>query len=219
MTVYTAKQVASAFTSAVAKFMNDGYIISPFTESGSYSSVKSHIDLIKPNDSSHMLRVWMVEKRTRIGDRCYQLVDIMGPMVKRYNVGHVFDGNIEKSQVIWPDTGETIYENLFYKFEESDGRQVFSDSLEEAAKLVNLQIERSLNKPDKNPFDRDRIVALNKLSPSFIDSIMKRVNSLRGFKRAKANCIEYVQIYKRDNKLSASIKYCYNDKVGFITLR
>jgi hypothetical protein len=219
MSIFTAKEIANQFNEAVMFFIERGYIISPFTENGSYSNTKTHIDLIKPNDNSHILRVWMVEETLKVGKDWWQKVDVVGPRVKKYMNGIGYDGKVAKEQTLWPGKGVVVYEKLFYMFKERNGNKVFSDDLDEATRLVNLALDRMMNQPVDNPFNYGRRIAKEKLPSNFIDGIMRRINSKPGFKRAHANCIDTIQIYKYDNKLKADIKYNYNGKTGIITLK
>lgn len=219
MSIFTAKDVANQFNEAVMYFIEKGYVISPFTENGSYSKTKTHIDLIKPNDNSHIIRVWMVDESLKVGKDWWQKVDVMGPRAKKYLAGVGYDGRISKEQTLWPNYGEVVYEKLFYMFKERNGNKIFSDDLDEATRLVNLALDRMMNQPVANPFNYGRLIAKEKLPSNFIDDIMKRINSKPGFKRAHASCIDTIQIYKYDNKLKADIKYNHNGKVGIITLK
>jgi len=220
MTVVTAKEVAIQFNAAVADLMNKGYVISPFTENGSYSSTKTHIDMINPKDTSHILRVWMIDESMRIGDTWFKCVDVMGARVKRYEKGRGFDGNVCCEQCLWPNYGETIYEKPFYLIKIVNDRKIFSDNLEEAKRLVNMRCDRAINKPVANaPYDYGRVVDNEKLPENFIDAIMARINKIRGLRRATASCIESVQLYKYNRQLRAEVRYRYNDKSGIISLK
>lgn len=219
MTVITASEVARQFNAAIMYFIEKGYVISPFTENGSYSKTKSHIDLIKSNDNSHIIRVWMVDESLKVGKDWWQTVNVMGPRAKKYLTGKEYDGKISREQSLWPDSGVVVYEKLFYMFKERNGNKIFSDDLDEATRLVNLALDRIMNRPVCNPFNYGRSVAKEKLPATFIDGIMKRINSNRGFKRATASCIDTVEIYKYDSKLKATVKYKFNGKTGIISLK
>ena len=219
MTVITASEVARQFNDSIMYFIEKGYVISPFTENGFYSKTKTHVDMIKPGDNSHIIRVWMVDESLKVGKDWWQTVDVMGHRAKKYLIGKGYDGKISKEQSLWPDYGEVVYEKLFYMFKERNGNKIFSDDLDEATRLVDLAINRIMNQPVNNPFNYGRLVAKEKLPATFIDGIMKRINSNRGFKRATSSCIDTIQIYKYNNKLKADIKYNYNGKAGIITLK
>lgn len=219
MSVITTKEVAAKYNEVISDLMSKGYIISPFTENGSYSNTASHIDMIKLNDTSHILRVWMVDETVKIGDKFWQRLDVNGIRVKKYVIGKQWNGKISCEQSMWPNGGDTIYEKLYYMFKSYDDRKIFSDDLDEATNLHNMSFNRCMNKPVDNPFNYGRLIAKEKLPAAFIDGIMKRINSNRGFKRATASCIESVQLYKFDNKLKADVRYNYNGKSCVMVLR
>lgn len=219
MSVITANEVARQFNAAIMDLMNKGYVISPFTWNGSYSKTKTHIDLVKPNDSSHILRVWMIEETMSVGKLWWQSIDVVGPRVKKYTSINGYDGKVSKGLSLWPNDGEVIYEKLFYKFKEDNGNKIFSDDLDEATRLVNMRFERQMNIPVGNPFNYRRIAKKDKLTTDFVDSIMRRINSIRGFKRATASCIDTVELYKYDSKLKATVRYNFNGKSGIISLK
>lgn len=219
MSVFTAKDVAIAFNSVISDLMSKGYVISPFTNNGTYSKATSYIDLFNPNDSSHILRVWMIDDYVQMGDRYWHRMDVTGPRVKKYIKGTSFNGDLSKGHTLWPDYGETVCEKLFYMFKETKNNKVYSDDLEEAKKLRQMSFDRQMSRPSSNPFKDDRVIPNDKLPSKFIDSIMHRINSVRGFKRATATCIESVCLDNRFAKLCASVKFRFNDKVGIIKLK
>lgn len=219
MAVITTKDIAVCFNNTIKDFMDKGYVISPFTENGSYSNAKTYIDMIKPGDNSHIIRIWMAISSLDVGKNWWQKVDVVGPRAKKYLTGKEYNGNISREQTLWTDSGEVVYEKLFYMFKETNGNKIFSDNLDEATRLVNMRLDRLMNTPVKNPFNYDRMIEKNKLTSSFVSCIMKRINSVRGFKRATASCIESVQLYKYDRKLNATVKYNFNGKSGVITLK
>lgn len=225
MTVVTEKHVAKAFSSTVTDFISKGYIISPFTTDGSYNGTKAYVDLFKPNDNSHIIRVWMVDEYNRVGQSWLRHINTVGVRVKKYTIGgyNGYNGNIGEGQYLLPSSGELVYENLFYMFKtcKSHNRtqyNVYATSYEEAATLSDLSYKRLTESPIKNE-NRYRKIPLSKLSPKFIDLIMDRINSVRGFKRANATCITNVEMFKRyQGKLIAKVSYEFNSKSDTITL-
>lgn len=220
MSVFTAKEIIVAFNFAVVDLMNKGYIISPFTESGSYSNTRTHVDLINPNDNSHIIRVWLSDERIRIGERFWQSIDCNGVRVKKYKNGVGYDGNFSREQTLWPgkEYGEVLYEKMFYAFVERKGKRIYSDDLDEAKKYVTMQCDRVMN-ATTDKYNLGRSFSKERLTPKFVDGIMNRINSTRGFRRATASCITSVEMYKYDNKLKAIVKYNYNGKNGSIRLQ
>lgn len=226
MTVVTEKHVAKAFSSTVTDFISKGYIISPFTPDGSFNNTKTYIDLFNPNDNSHIIRVWMVDEYNRVGKSWLRHIDTVGVRAKKYTIGRYngYNGNIGEGQYLLPSSGELVYENLFYKFKtrkSHNGTQyynVYATSYEEAVALSEISYKRINESPTKND-NGYRRVPLAKLSPKFIDLIMDRINSVRGFKRATSTCITLVEMYKGyQGKLIAKVSYEFNSKRDTITL-
>ena len=220
MSIITAKEIAAKYSEVISDLMSKGYIISPFTENGYYSNTVSYIDMIKLNETSHILRVWMIDETVKIGDRVWQRLSVNGIRVKKYVIGKQWNGNISsREQSMWPTGGDTVYEKFFYMFKEKNGNKVFSNDLDEATCLVKLSFDRIMNRPAENPFNYGRFVTKEKLPSSFVDGIMRRINSKPGFKRANASCIKSVQLYKSYGKLQADVKYDYNGKSGIMVLK
>lgn len=231
MTVVTIKEIAAKFNSTITDLMSKGYIISPFTMNGSYSNTRTHVDMINPRDTNHVMRVWMVDESIRTPVSLagwYPWMDVVGVRVKKYTkasgydsrCGRGYDGRFYCEQTLWPgeDYGEVVSEKLYYAFNERKGKKTFTDNLDEAHKLLELNYNRNLNRHTNDKYPKQ--IPVHKLSAKFIDLIMARINSVRGFKRATASCIERVAIGKNYNgKLVAEIKYGFNGKYGMINLR
>lgn len=226
MAVVTIKEIAAQFNSTITDLMSKGYIISPFTMNGSYSNTRTHVDMINPRDTNHVIRVWMVDESASVPAelaRWRSWIDVVGVRVKKYTksrCGRGYDGNFYCEQTLWPgeDYGEVVSEKLFYAFSERKGRKAFTDNFDEAKQLLELNYNRYLNRRTDNKDVKQ--IPVHKLSANFIDLIMARINSVRGFKRATASCIEQVLIGKSYNdKLVAEIKYEFNGKHGMIHLR
>ena len=63
-------------------------------------------------------------------------------------------------------------------------------------------------------------VEVRKLPASLIDHLMRRINSIRGFKRATASCISRVRVgHIYNGKIAADVYYSQNGKDGVINLR
>ena len=225
MSVVTEKYVAKAFSSAVTDFISKGYIISPFTTDGSFNNTKTYVDLFNPNDNSHIIRVWMIDEYNRVGKSWLRHINTVGVRAKRYTIGNYngYSGSIGEGQYLLPTSGELVYENLFYMFKtcKSHNRSqynVYATSYDEALALSDISYKRMTESPVKND-NRYRKVSLSKLSPKFIDLIMDRINSVKGFKRAKSTCITNVEMFKGyQGKLIAKVSYEFNSKSDTITL-
>ena len=219
MSVITTKDIVNEFNSTIARFISDGYIISPFTANGSYHGTKMHTDMINPNDPNHILRIWLLDLYHRVNNKCYVHIDVSGVRVNKYK----FDGDISKEQTLWPNEGETVYEKLFYMFKEGRNhgkcwRKIYTDSLDEAIEYLNVRDKRLTN--CFRTSDQVKLIPVNKLPPTFIDSVMNKINSTRGCKRATASCITSVAFGKNSyGKLMATVKYSFNNKQGYFDFK
>ena len=225
MTVVTERHVAKAFSSAVTDFISKGYIISPFTTDGSYNNTKAYIDLFKPNDNSHIIRVWMVDEYKSVGKSWPRHINTVGVRAKKYTIGgyNGYSGSIGEGQYLLPSSGELVYENLFYMFKTRNSHNrvkynVYATSYEEAAALSDLSYKRVIGSHTSD-YNVYRKIPLTNLSPKFIDLIMDRINGIRGLKRANATCITQVELFKGySGKMTAKVSYEFNSKSGTIIL-
>lgn len=222
MTIVTVNNLNRIFNQTVVDIMAKGYIISQFTNDGSYSNTEGHLDMIKPNDKSHIIRVWIVTGIEDTDYRVYHHVDTIAIRVSKYTRKNGFDGRC-CSQTLWPDRGDVLSERKFYKIcdhgERKEGR-VYTDNLDDAMKILNVKWDRYCsrdNNDNKNNYYHS--IEISKLPASFIDNIMHRINSIRGFKRATASCITKVIVGKNySGKMAADVYYSQNGKNGIIKL-
>ena len=225
MSVVTEKYVAKAFSSAVTDFISKGYVISPFTTDGSYNNTETYVDLFKPNDNSHIIRVWMIDEYNSVEKSCLRHISTVGVRVKKYTIGgyNGYNGSISEGQYLLPTGGELVYENLFYMFKTCSYHNrvkynVYATSYEEAVALSNMAYKRVIGSCTSNDTGYKKVQLAN-LSPKFIDLIMDRINSIRGFKRANSRCITKVELFKGyGGKMAAKVSYEFNSKRGTINL-
>lgn len=219
MAIVTVNDLNRLFNQTVVDLMGQGYIISQFTHGGSYSHTEGHLDMAKPNDKSHIIRVWTVTGIDNTDDKIYRHIDTAAIRVSKYTWKDGFDGKC-RSQTLWPDRGEILSERKFYQIcdrSERKGGKVYADNLDEAKKILNMQWNRYCNRCI-NCDSHD--VEVKKLPASLIDRIMRRINSVRGFKRATASCISRVRVGRNYNgKMAADVYYSQNGKGGVINLR
>lgn len=233
MTIVTVNNLNRIFNNTVVDIMNKGYIISQFTNDGSYSysNTEGHLDMIKPNDKSHIIRVWIVTGIEDTDHRVYHHVDTIAIRVSKYTRKNGFDGRC-CSQTLWPDRGDVLSERKFYQISERKfyqicdrsehkGRRVYTDNLDDAMKILNMRWDRYCSRDSNdNKNNYYHSIEISRLPASFIDNIMHRINSIRGFKRATASCITKVIVGKNySGKMSADVHYSQNGKNGIIKLR
>lgn len=220
MSVMTDKDVTLRYNSVISTYMNRGYIISPFTHGGTYLSTTNHVDLIKPNDNSHILRIWLLDDYHSINNKYCRHINVVHIRVKSYNKNDGFDGNISNGQQLWPSNGQVLYEEMFYMFKTcKSGKSVYAYNLDEALSYIKLSDSRYDRRYTENYININKEMSIDKLTPKFIDQIMSRITSLRGFKRATSRCIKSVKLSKDySNKIMATVKYEFNGKLGYINL-
>ena len=223
MTIVTVNDLNRLFNQTVIDIMAKGYIISQFTNDGSYSNTEGHLDMIKPNDKSHIIRVWIVTGIEDTDYRVYHHVDTVAIRVSKYTHKNGFDGRC-CSQTLWPDHGEVLSERKFYQIcdrGERKERRVYTDNLDDTMKILNMRWDRYCSRDSNdNKNNYYHSVEISKLPASFIDNIMHRINSIRGFKRATASCITKVIVGKDyGGKIAADVYYSQNGKDGIIKLR
>lgn len=223
MTVLTSDDIIKQYNSIIADYISKGYVISPFTNYGSYTNTRSYTDLVKLNDKNkHIIRVWLIEDYISTGITGHSFNDTYKIVVSKHESFYAVDdwnfiGRINIQPNSYSINQGLVYSKTYYKYKVCNGKIICTDNLEEVCKFIKLSEERWSNKEKSKYSSRD--IPIEKLPNSFIDSVMKRINSNNGFKRAKANCIVKVTLGKSVfGKLSADVYYNYNNKSSIINL-
>ena len=117
-----------------------------------------------------------------------------------------------------PELGKLVSERRFYQIKEN---YLYVDTLDELKKIREIQRKRKASRR-KTP-NTNKSYPLSKLSAKFIDSIMKRINSIDGFKLATASCIESVCSYRcvdrRNNtRFKGEVTFKFNNRISRIVL-
>lgn len=223
MAIVLMKDINDSFTNTVNDLISKGYVISPSTHGGTYSSECGHIDLIKPKSKkgSDLIRVWLLEDTVRPDEDKYKNVvskylhiDTLKINVRKYKWNGNWGGN-----TLWPDCGENISDKTFYAVKRN---RCYSDNIDEVVAKEVLSYSRYEARHQK---DNDvRALDVAKLPNSFIEKMMSRLNKIKGFKRARGNCITKVRIYRdslspRGNKLEAYVDFDYDGKKATLKLK
>lgn len=218
MAIFSIKDIIRNYNSVIKSFMDQGYIISPTTMYGSYHYVDGYTDLVNLNDKKNFIRIFAMREYYSDGSYYdsnsfkYYIIKILA---KKYD----FDGKF-KSISARPDCGKLISEKCFYQIKEN---YLYADTLDDLKQIRETQRKR---KESRRKASDVKSYPINKLSAEFIDSIMERINSIYGFKRATASCIESVCSYQcvdRQNnakaKFSGLVTFKFNNRCGRINLR
>lgn len=223
MTVLTSDDIIKQYNSIIADYISKGYVISPFTNYGSCAIARSYTDLVKLNDNNkRIIRVWLIEDYINTGIPGHLFNDIYKIMALEHSSFYEdsewsYIGKMNIQPQFMTANSEVKYCKTYYRYRICNGKIICTDDLEEVCKLIKLSDERWSNKENSKCYSKD--ITVEKLPNSFIDSVMKRINSFSGFKRAKANCITKVTFGKSvSDKLAATVYYNYNNRSGVITL-
>lgn len=219
MAIFSIKDIIRHYNSVIKSFMDQGYIISPTTMYGGYHYVDGYTDLVNLNDKKNFIRIFVMREYYSDGsyyDSKSFKYSITKILAKKYD----FDGKFKPISAR-PDCGKLISEKCFYQIKEN---YLYADTLDDLKQIREIQRKRKESR--RKASDVIKSYPINKLSAEFIDSIMERINSIYGFKRATASCIESVCSYQcvdRQNnakaKFSGVVTFKFNNRCGRINLR
>lgn len=227
-------EVDIAFTNIIKSYLDQGFVVSTRTANGSYSDAELYVDMIKGDlkKGDPIYRIWKLVSRNEVVDeipskRSFEKHwDVINIVVKRYT----FDG----TSTYWFNYGDVISEKKFYIISRD---KIVTDDVNDVVNVWKLRLQRwensynnnYLSGNERNNPDHSRYIKLENLPAKFIDNIMKRINKIRGFKKAKPSCIDLVQLYnsaeyncfygKSTSKLKAAVRFTFNGKRDTIILR
>ena len=216
MTVFSVKDVISYYNSVVKSFMEQGYIISPTTVYGGYQYVDGYADLVNLNDKKSIIRIFVMREYCS-DDYYYDCNSYNYSIIKIIAKKYDWDGKF-KSMNCRPELGKLVSERRFYQIKEN---YLCVDTLYELKQIREIQRKRKVSRR-KTP-NTKKSYPLSKLSVKFINSIMKRINSIDGFKLATASCIESVCSYRcvdrRNNtRFKGEVTFKFNNRISRIVL-
>ena len=204
------------YNDIIMEYIGKGYVISPTTM---YGTSDAHVDLVNPKHDNHIIRVWMFKDYATIlngGVSAAHRTDIDAVYIEVRK----HDRYRGKSIDLWRSAGQLVSEKIFYCVSKS----AYTDEQQEIIDIMSLRRERRSKK-----FSDDSIIrslAIKNIPEKLLDKIMNRINSVRGFKRATASCINSICVRRREvydyntykyvRRLSAEIDYSYNGKSGKI---
>ena len=218
MAIISIKDIIRHYNAVIKSFMDQGYIISPTTMYGGYHYVDGYTDLVNLNDKKSIIRIFVMREYCSDGsyyDTNSYKYYITKILAKKYE----FDGKFKPISAR-PDCGKLISEKCFYQIKEN---YLYADTLDDLKQIREIQRKR---KESRREVSDVKSYPINKLSAEFIDSIMERINSIRGFKRATASCIESVCSYQCVDRLSSAkakfsgvVTFKFNNRCGRINLK
>lgn len=198
MTIFNETAINSVYTKIVAEYIAKGYVISTRTFGGVESREICHIDLAK--DKKQIIRIWMAYNNELVN---WTHVEVIYITVESY------DNN---GNTMWRNKGELISEQKFY--EVSADSRCYSDSVDEVRAARELHSERIRTRYVSNTIYLD----LDKIPETVKKSIVNRIRSVRGAKRAKFDSVVHVCLIHDwyTGRCQADIAWQYDDKTGCI---
>lgn len=184
MTVFLKRDINAAFTNMMNKYLNDGYIVDMFGNTPAHS-----VDLIKPYDKSHFIRIWLLNTYEHVDipafTNKYMSAEVLRLAAVKYNSQDSVCFNVATIAALATEC------KVFYKYD-----SIYVDSLEEFNTIYILKDYRIRNNIKDKLKSSVRKIDKKSLTPKFIDGIMKRINNIKGFKRAHADCIDSVEVLR-----------------------
>lgn len=217
MAIFSIKDIIRHYNSVIKSFMDQGYIISPTTMYGGYHYVDGYTDLVNLNDKKNFIRIFVMREYYSDGSY-YDSKSFKYSITKILAKKYEFDGKFKPISAR-PDCGKLISEKCFYQIKEN---YLYADTLDDLKQIREIQHKRKESR--RKASDTTKSYPINKLSADFIDSIMERINSCYGFKRATASCIESVCSYQcvdsqNNTRFKGEVTFKFNNKCGRINLR
>ena len=217
MAVISIKDIVSHYNSVIKSFIEQDYIISPTTVYGGYKYVDGYTDLVNLNDKKSIIRIFVMREYCSDGhyyDYSSYKYSIIKIIAKKYE----WDGKF-KCMNCRPELGKLVSERCFYQIKEN---YLYVETLDELKQIREIQRKRKASRR-KTP-NTKKSYPLSKLSVKFIDSIMKRINSIDGFKCATTSCIESVCSYqcvdrKNNARFKVEVTFKFNNRIGRINLK
>lgn len=217
MTVFSVKDIIRHYNSVIKSFMDQDYIISPTTMDRGYQYVDGYTDLVNLNDKQSIIRIFVTHEYCSDGsyyDSKSYKYSIIKIIAKKYE----WDGKF-KCMNCRPELGKLVSERRFYQIKEN---YLYVDTLDELKQIREVQRKRKASR--RKTSNTKKSYPLSKLSVKFIDSIMKRIKSIDGFKLATASCIESVCSYRcvdsRNNtRFKGEVTFKFNNRIGRLNLK
>lgn len=188
------------YTKQVADFLNKGYYISSSTNPCRYDRSAS-VDLMHPDRPNEMYRVRSNYFRDyTFSEYCFS-IEIIKCTISEYL--EVYDPT-------------TVSVKKFYTINSLKMPYVHRCFFIDSEDLESVVAKRKHRKDNKPYLRRDVEVnnyKLNKFSNKFIDSIMEKINKVRGFRNATASCVNNIKVMRKLS--SPNYSYTYQVKVDF----
>lgn len=222
MAIVTANELNTKFSNIVNDYISKGYNVRPLDT--------DQVILIKPNHKNGRDYVYGVLLETddvTLADNGNIRATVANITVKKYscirNEYLLLSSEVySNDNIVFSATYYRIPTNRSYIYD-SHIRvdSVYTDDIKEYEAMYNLHTARY--RDHHNGFNDDRLAYpcryINKksLTSKFIDNIMCRINNIKGFKRAHADCIDSIMLHNCglndiNHKMYAEVNIKFNNK-------
>lgn len=204
----TANELNKIYSDIIVNYINDGYMINPSSFGGRQSNEICHIDLKDPKDSKTIVRVWMTsysEKLEIDGEQVWGGVDTITVSVKKYD---------QKRHTFWSDEGEELASIKFYTVEKD---KFYTSEVSDITNIIKLRDKRYIS---KTVFDSNqKLLNVHALPSRMVKSIMSKIKSNYGCKKADTNSIKQIALSTYSGRLNCRIDWEFKDHSGVIVLK
>lgn len=189
------------YTKQVTDFLNKGYYISSCTNTSRHDRFAS-VDLMHPEHPNEAHRV------------CF---DFFFDYTLTEYCASIKTSKLEVTKYLEVDNYIVINEKKFYSINSSKCPNRYKCFFIDSEDLEYVIAKRK-NRKDRKSYTHRNVEVnnykLNKFSNKFIDSVMEKINKVRGFKNATAACVDNIRVTHSLNKQSGC-SYVYQVKVDF----
>lgn len=207
----TANELNKTYSDIVANYITDGYMINPNSFGGRQSNEICHIDLKHPKDNKNIIRVWMTSYNEKLkidGEPIWGGVNTITVSVKKY------DQTIKRN-TLWSDEGEELVSIKFYTVEQD---KFYTSELDDLISIIKLRNKRY---SDRFIFkSSQKLLDVRALPSRTVNSIMLKIKSNYGCKKADANSIKQIALLNTySGRLNCRIDWEFKDHRGTIVLK
>ena len=192
--------IQMCYTKQVADFLNKGYYISSSTNPCRYDRLAS-VDLMHPDRPNEMYRVRSNYFRDYMfNEYCFSIEVVKCTISKYLEACDPTTVSVKKFYTINSLKIPYIHKCFF----------IDSEDLES---VIAKRRQRADLKPYLHSDTEVHDYKLNKFSNKFIDSLMEKINKVRGFKNATASCVDNIKVTHQLSRSGSC--YSYHVRVDF----
>lgn len=213
MSIVTKKGLNQLITNTIIEYTSKNYMVNYSTimdaDSDDINRVPWRIDLFNRQNNSTIRIILNKDNLYHKNGRRVEKVNTVNLQVLKFSDVKCNTSNFE---LIFK-TPEILSDLMLYSLKD----ECYVDNLDELYKYKEIANNRRKDKITSTDSLLHYVLDKSKLSRNLLISIMDRINSTRGFKKATADSISQVVLSRLPytNRLSARISYVYNDKYGY----